>query len=72
VATAVKNAAHIAGLSNSEVDVPNLVIAIKHLHFGGIWLCVTPRSDTKKDMFKRDWIACSKYDNHSRFNSHDN
>jgi hypothetical protein len=39
-------------------------------------LCgVTPRTDTKRHVFKKIGIACSKYDNHdnpSKFNDHDN
>lgn len=34
-----------------------------------MWLVVTPRMETYKNVFKRDWIPCSKYDNHSRPNS---
>ena len=49
MATAVKNEAHIAGLSNSEVDVPNLVILIKYLYFERY---VTPRPDIKKTCSK--------------------
>jgi len=29
----------------------------------------SPRMHIKKDVFKKDWILCSNYDNHSRFNN---
>jgi hypothetical protein len=42
----------------------------------GMWLGVAPRTDTKcvclGIVFKREWPTCSKYDNHSKFNSQHN
>ena len=34
-----------------------------------MWLGVAPRTDTKKDVFNRDWTTCSKHDNHSRLHN---
>ena len=36
----------------------------------GMWIGVTPIHGCQKGrLFKRDWIPCSKHDNHSRVNS---
>ena len=34
-----------------------------------MWLVVDVKTDTKKPMFERDWITCSKYFDHSRLNN---
>ena len=36
---------------------------IRQLYLSGVWFSVDVRTD---QVFKRDWITCSKYDNHSR------
>ena len=53
-------------LQLNNVDMPNSIPYLNWiLTFG-----VAPRTNTKKDnMFKRDWIASSKYDHHSRLNN---
>ena len=40
-----------------------------HLYLIGMWLGVTPRTNTKKT-FKRDWTTRSEYDNYFTLNGH--
>ena len=44
-----------------------LLILIKNLYVSDMWFGVAPRNNIKGHVFKRDWIAYSKYDNHSKF-----
>ena len=37
-----------------------LLILVKHLYLSGMWLRVTPRTDTKKTCSKKNWTLCSK------------
>ena len=60
-----------------KVDIPYIfTFLIKtHVYLSGILFGVTPRTDTKRHVFKKTKIACSKYDNHdnpSKFNDQDN
>ena len=52
------------------MDLNRTLDFIGHLELGGIWLGVDLRTDSTKTCFKRDWATCSKYVNHSRFESH--
>ena len=47
------------------------LLLIGHLYLSAMWMGVDPKADTK-DVSKRDWTMCSKYDNSSRFNSQHN
>ena len=51
-----------------------LRIFIGHLYLSGMWIGAAPIPYTKKAtrVFTTDWIACSKVDNHSRFDSQHN
>ena len=46
-----------------------LLILISHLCLSYMWFGVAQGHVPKRQVFKRDWIVCSKYDNHSRLNS---
>jgi hypothetical protein len=55
-----------------KVDVPNLVTCPSQT-LKLAWFDVAPRMDAKKKhVVKRDWIVCSKYDNHSKSLSQNN
>ena len=52
---------------------PHLVFLIGHLDLSGVQLGVAPITGTKKDIvLKRNWTACSKYDDYSRLSSQHN
>ena len=44
----------------------------EHLYLSGVWLGADPRTDIMKRCVPKVWTTCSKYDNHSRFNSKHN
>jgi hypothetical protein len=46
-----------------------LLFLLGHLHLSGMFFGAAPRTNAKKHVFKRHWITCSKYDDHSRLSS---
>ena len=56
----------------NKENMLNLVTYLNWLPIlSGAWLCVS-KNGYQKDMFERDWTACSKYVNHFRSNSQHN